>query len=138
MTVMANTLYCDIVTPEKGIFSGEVGFIALQTQDGEIGVLPRHLPMIASLGLGEVRLKDENDQEIATYAIAGGYAGIEAHHVTILADHARHVSEIDMAIINERIQEISQELKNPDISDDRRAFLQEEFDWVNVQARVHR
>ncbi len=133
---MSNVMQCDIVTPEKSIFSGEVSFVALPSVTGEVGVLAQHAPLLTILGSGEVRLKDAEGAKLGTYAIAGGYAEVDGKRVIILADHARNVKEIDRAIIEDRISSLTQELTEVEPEGDRAAFLQEELDWCLVQQRV--
>lgn len=135
---MPKVMQCDIVTPEKSIYSGEASFVSLPTTSGEIGVLPGHAPLLAVLGAGEVRLKNEAGTLHATYAIAGGYVEIDGARVIILADHAREVSEIDLGIISERIHEMERELAQSSLEADRKVFLEEELAWCRTQQAVAR
>lgn len=83
-----------IVTPERTVFEAEIDQITLPTQEGEITVLPEHIPLISVLSPGElVALK--NGEEVAM-AVSGGMIEVRKNEVTILADTAERAEEIDM------------------------------------------
>lgn len=85
-----------IVTPEKTVFSEEVDQVSLATQEGEITVLPNHIPLVTLLQAGELRYKKDNQQ--FPLAIAGGFAEVRLHNeLIILADRAEYAHEIDVA-----------------------------------------
>ena len=84
-----------IVTPEKQVFSDDVEQVSLMTRDGEITVLPHHIPLVTILLPGELRYK-KNGEEFAM-AVSGGFAEVRSDNsVVILADTAEHAHEIDL------------------------------------------
>lgn len=90
----------DIVTPEKKILHEEnVAIVTLRTVEGEIGVLPGHLPLYSQLEEGELRYKKDNQEFFV--AIHGGFLEVANSKVTVLADAAARAEELDEAMIEE-------------------------------------
>jgi F-type H+-transporting ATPase subunit epsilon len=92
---MARTLLCEIVTPERIVYTNEVEMVVAPTLSGEVGILPLHTPMVAALKPGEVHVKYGTDQT-EWFAIAGGYLQVHEDKVIILADDAAISSQIDV------------------------------------------
>ncbi len=88
-------LVLDIVTVERQVLSEEVDMVIAPGVEGELGILPRHAPLITALGEGELRIKQGEDEH--TFAIGGGYLEVLDDRVTVLADSAEHAAEIDIA-----------------------------------------
>lgn len=82
----------NIITPEKVVFSDDVDQVTIPTQDGEITVLPQHIPLVGLLKAGELIIK--KGDEIIPLAVSGGMLQVRADGVTILADTAERVEEI--------------------------------------------
>jgi F-type H+-transporting ATPase subunit epsilon len=89
------TIRCEIVSQDRTVFAGDVDIVMLPGADGEMGVLPKHSPVLTTLKYGFVRVKKDGKEEI--FAVAGGVAEIQPDIVTILADAAENVAEIDEA-----------------------------------------
>lgn len=90
-------LSCTVVTPEKVVFDGEVNMIIAPGADGEVGILPLHVPYLTMLNIGELRLKitrDGKEQE-EKIAVHGGFIEVYEDKVTVLAPAAELASEID-------------------------------------------
>ena len=82
------TLQVDVVSAEESIFSGEAKFVALPGEMGELGIYPRHAPLITRIKPGAVRiLRADNDQEEFVF-VAGGILEVQPNAVTVLADTA--------------------------------------------------
>jgi F-type H+-transporting ATPase subunit epsilon len=93
---MADTLHVDVVSAEQAIFSGPARMVVAPAVMGEVGILPRHTPLLAHLRPGTVRvITPEGEEE--PYYISGGLLEVQPHHVTILADTALRASDIDEA-----------------------------------------
>ncbi len=90
------TVHVDIVSAEKEIFSGLAEMIFAPAELGEVGISPRHAPLISRLKPGEVRVK-VSDTEFYPFYISGGMLEIQPHLVTILADTAIRAKDIDEA-----------------------------------------
>jgi len=93
---MAMTMHVNIVSAEQEIYSGTVTQIFAPAEMGEVGVMPRHAPMLSTLKPGVVRvLLQEGEEE--TFYVSGGILEIQPHVVTILSDTALRATEIDEA-----------------------------------------
>ncbi|ADJ29845.1 F0F1 ATP synthase subunit epsilon [Nitrosococcus watsonii] len=93
---MAMTMHVDIVSAEREIFSGTVNMLFAPAEMGEVGIMPRHAPLITRLKPGEVRLQRPEGQEDFFY-VSGGLLEVQPHVVTVLADTAQRAADIDEA-----------------------------------------
>jgi F-type H+-transporting ATPase subunit epsilon len=93
---MANTIHVDIVSAEGEIFSGEASMVFLPGSQGELGVAPRHAPLLTTLKPGVVRVQAEGHDEQAFY-VGGGSLEIQPNLVTVLADTAARARDLDEA-----------------------------------------
>ena len=93
---MTMTVHVDIVSAEKEIFSGLAEMVFAPAELGELGISPRHAPLITKLNSGEVRVK-VSSTESYPFFISGGLLEIQPHVVTILADTAIRAKDIDEA-----------------------------------------
>jgi F-type H+-transporting ATPase subunit epsilon len=93
---MANTIHVDIVSAEGEIFSGPAKMVFLPAAEGEIGVAPRHAPLLALLKAGEVRVQPEEGDEQSFY-VGGGALEVQPTRVTVLADTAARAADLDEA-----------------------------------------
>lgn len=93
---MTMTVHVDIVSAEKEIFSGLAEMIFAPAELGEVGISPRHAPLISKLNAGEVRVKVSSSENYPFY-ISGGILEVQPHLVTILADTAIRAKDIDEA-----------------------------------------
>jgi F-type H+-transporting ATPase subunit epsilon len=93
---MTMTVHVDIVSAEKEIFSGLAEMVFAPAELGEVGISPRHAPLISRLKPGEVRVK-VSDKEIYPFYVSGGMLEIQPHLITILADTAIRAKDIDEA-----------------------------------------
>ncbi|MBF6650703.1 MULTISPECIES: F0F1 ATP synthase subunit epsilon [unclassified Methylobacter] len=93
---MTMTVHVDIVSAEKEIFSGLAEMVFAPAELGEVGITPRHAPLISRLKPGEVRVK-VSDKESYPFYVSGGILEVQPHVVTILADTAIRAKDIDEA-----------------------------------------
>lgn len=91
---MAN-LHVDIVSAEGQIFSGEATMVFAPAEMGEVGIAPRHAPLLTRLKPGTVRVK--NGDQVLPFFISGGILEVQPHLVTVLADSALRASDADEA-----------------------------------------
>ena len=94
---MANTIHVDVVSAESLIFSGEAEFVSLPGEAGELGIYPRHTPLITRIRPGAVRIKVVGRDEEEFVFVAGGILEVQPHSVTVLADTAIRGSDLDEA-----------------------------------------
>jgi F-type H+-transporting ATPase subunit epsilon len=93
----ANTIHVDVVSAEEQIFSGEAEFVVLPGEAGELGIYPRHTPLITRIRPGSVRIKVPNQQDEQLIFVAGGILEVQPSVVTVLADTAIRGSDLDEA-----------------------------------------
>jgi F-type H+-transporting ATPase subunit epsilon len=93
---MTMTVHVDIVSAESEIFSGLAEMVFAPAELGEVGIAPRHAPLITNLLPGEVRIKI-SDTETQEYYVSGGILEVQPHLVTVLADTAIRAKDIDEA-----------------------------------------
>jgi F-type H+-transporting ATPase subunit epsilon len=89
------TIRCEIVSQDRSVFEGDVDIVVIPAHDGEMGVLPNHAPLLTTLEMGVIRVRHGGQEEIFT--VTGGLAEVQPQIVTILADAAEHVDEINIA-----------------------------------------
>ena len=94
---MANTIHVDVVSAEEQIFSGEAEFVVLPGEAGELGIYPRHTPLITRIKPGTVRIKPPGGAEEELIFVAGGILEVQPHVVTVLADTAIRGHDLDEA-----------------------------------------
>ena len=94
---MANTIHVDVVSAEELIFSGEAEFVALPGEAGELGIYPKHTPLITRIKPGAVRIKVVGQEEEEFVFVAGGILEVQPNGVTVLADTAIRGHDLDEA-----------------------------------------
>jgi len=88
-------LQLEIVSPERRVFDDEVDMVVVPGRNGQLGILPRHTPLISSLGVGELRIKKGGTEQ--SLLISGGFVEVRPDKVVVMADLAEHSDEIDEA-----------------------------------------
>lgn len=86
---------CEIVSQDRMVYEGDVDIVVLPGMDGEMGVLPHHAPLLTTLKYGIIKVRAKGAEQV--FAVAGGVAEIQPDIVTVLADAAENVQEIDVA-----------------------------------------
>jgi F-type H+-transporting ATPase subunit epsilon len=114
---MAMTIHVDIVSAEADIFSGLAEIVFAPAQKGEIGILPRHAPLLTPLKPGEVRVRKQGGEEESFY-VSGGMLEIQPHVVTVLADTARRAKDLDEAAAMEAKQRAEKLLADKQVAID--------------------
>jgi F-type H+-transporting ATPase subunit epsilon len=94
---MANTIHVDVVSAEEQIFSGEAEFVVLPGEAGELGIYPRHTPLITRIKPGTVRVKVAGQAAEEMIFVAGGILEVQPGVVTVLADTAIRGHDLDEA-----------------------------------------
>ncbi|MCG6900387.1 MAG: F0F1 ATP synthase subunit epsilon [Gammaproteobacteria bacterium] len=93
---MAMTLHVDIVSAEAEIFSGTATMVFAPAEMGEVGVAPRHAPLVTRLNPGEVRVQTQEGDELSFF-VSGGLLEVQPHVLTVLADTAIRADDLDEA-----------------------------------------
>ena len=106
------TLHVDVVSAEESIFSGEAKFVALPGEMGELGIYPRHAPLITRIKPGAVRIERADTGEEEFVFVAGGILEVQPGTVTVLADTAIRGKDLDEAKATEAKRQAEEALKN--------------------------
>ncbi len=106
---MTKTIHCDIVSAHEEIFSGEVTMVFATGVAGELGISPRHAPLITQLKPGPVRVQ-EADGEEQFFFVSGGILEVQPHIVTVMADTAMRGEDLDQAAAQAAKAEAEREL----------------------------
>lgn len=107
---MAMMLHVDIVSAEKEIYSGTAEMVFAPLVTGEVGILPRHAPLIARMKPGEVRVRTATDE--LSFYVSGGMLEVQPHVVTVLADTALRAKDLDEAAALKAKERAEDALKN--------------------------
>jgi len=106
------TLHVDVVSAEESIFSGEARFVALPGENGELGILPKHTPLITRIKPGAVRIERADNEDEEFIFVAGGILEVQPDCVTVLADTAIRGHDLDEAKANEARQLAEEAMRN--------------------------
>ncbi len=131
-----STIKLDIVTAERLLLSEDVEYISAPGADGILGILPRHTPLLTSLGIGELRYKKGSEE--FTFAIHGGFMEVRPDHVTVLTDIAEHADEIDEARAEEARKRAQELLREKPRTDAEFALIEQSLRRAELRLRVAR
>jgi len=106
-----NTIHVDVVSAEESIFSGEARFVALPGEAGELGIYPRHTPLITRIKAGSVRIEKADGNEEFVF-VAGGILEVQPNCVTVLSDTAVRGKDLDEEKVNAAKQVAEDAVKN--------------------------
>jgi len=123
---MANTIHVDVVSAEESIYSGEAEFVVLPGEGGELGIYPRHTPLITRIKPGSVRIKPAGDAAEELIFVAGGILEVQPSVVTVLADTAIRGHDLDEAKAQEAIT----------LAEQARASTQDKREVASVEAEL--
>ena len=126
------TIHVDVVSAEENIYSGEAKFVALPGENGELGILPRHTPLITRVKPGAVRIQPADGGEEVFVFVAGGILEVQPGKDTVLADTAIRGHDLDEAKANEAKKLAEEAMRNAK-SDIDLAKAQGEFAMMAAQ-----
>ena len=109
---MANTIHVDVVSAEEAIYSGEAEFVVLPGEAGELGIYPRHTPLITRIKPGSVRIKAAGSADEELIFVAGGIVDVQPSVITVLADTAIRGHDLDEAKALEAQQRAEEARRN--------------------------
>jgi F-type H+-transporting ATPase subunit epsilon len=101
-------LFCRVITPEEVIYDGEANLVVARIADGDLGVLVDHSPLVSTVEVGEVRIKEGDDQLV--YATSDGFFKVSENLVQVLVEEAVSVEGIDVDAAETRVEEAEREL----------------------------
>ena len=109
---MANTIHVDVVSLEASVFSGDAEFVVLPGVMGELGVYPKHTPLITQIQPGQVRIKVPGQEEEQIVFVQGGFLEVQPNVVTVLSDTAIRARDLDEAKALEAKRRAEEALQN--------------------------
>jgi F-type H+-transporting ATPase subunit epsilon len=107
----AHTIHVDVVSAEESIFSGEAEFVVLPGEAGELGIYPRHTPLITRIKPGAVRIQPPGGGEELLIFVAGGILEVQPKVITVLADTAIRGKDLDEAKATEALKQAQEARK---------------------------
>lgn len=128
-----NTLHLEIVTPERLIYSEDVEMVIVPGSEGELGILPHHIPLFTKIKPGEIKIKIGGKEEFL--AITGGFLDFSNFKATILADYAVRSEEIELAQAEQAKKKAEEAMKEKK-SDVDFAFAEAELRKAILQLKV--
>lgn len=134
------TFRCDIVSAEKEIFHGEATMVIASGEEGELGIAPRHAPLITRLKPGVVEVIMAEGERLALY-VSGGILEVQPQVVTVLADTAARAEDLDEAAAQAAKDEAEKALANHEDLEDvaaQQVKLAEALAQLQALARLHR
>ena len=123
---MARTVHVDVVSAEEEIFSGLVEFAVFPGEAGELGIMPRHTPLLTRIKPGTVRLKVPDEDRFEMVYVSGGMLEVQPHMITVLADTAIRAADLDEAKALEAKKRAEEALAN----------RQGEMDFASAEAEL--
>jgi F-type H+-transporting ATPase subunit epsilon len=115
------TIRCEIVSQDRTVFQGDVDIVVLPGAAGEMGILPHHAPVLTTLKYGIIKVRRNSQEEL--FAVAGGVAEVQPSIITILADAAENIEEIDVVRAKAAKKRAEDALANLSPNEDRDAYL---------------
>ena len=101
-------LFCRVITPEEVIYDGEADLVIARIADGNLGVMVDHAPLVSTVEIGEVRIREDDEQLV--YATSDGFFKVSENLVQVLVEEAVAVEEIDVDAAETRVEEAEREL----------------------------
>jgi len=133
---MERVINCSILTPERLIYEGDVGFAVVQAHDGEMGFLYGHSPLISKLGVGEIRLN--NPKSVDYLLVEGGVVEIKNNKLIILAEKAYKKSDLSLADLESKVKELNSKMEESDPFSEEKLLLRLEKDKLKVKLKIAR
>ncbi len=123
---MAMTIHVDIVSAEGEIFSGSAEMVYAPAAMGEVGIAPRHTPMVSRLKPGEVRVDTGSGKQMQHFYVSGGILEVQPHMVTVLADTALRAADLDEAAAQQAKRRAEEAISNKSA----------EFEYARAQSEL--
>ena len=131
---MASTIQVDIVSAEGEIFSGQATMVFAPASQGDVGIAPRHAPLITTMRPGEVRVQREEGEELFFF-VTGGALEVQPYQVTVLADTALRAHDLDEAAALDAKRRAEEAMANQDADSDL-AAAQGELAVISAQLKA--
>ena len=109
---MAMTMHLNIVSAEEEIFSGTVAAVFVPLLSGEVGIYPRHTPLIGEIKPGEIIVRSEESENEQHFFVSGGILEVQPHVVTVLSDTAIRAQDLDESVALEAKRQAEEAMKD--------------------------
>jgi F-type H+-transporting ATPase subunit epsilon len=134
------TLKLEIVTPEAKAYSGDVEMVVVPGSEGELGILPQHIPLLTAIKPGELRVLKQGQETV--FAVGEGFVEVTQESVIVLTDMALQDAQIDEVLAMEELKKAEELLKTQRLNDEELATvevnLEKSLAKLNVKRRQHR
>ena len=107
---MADKLHFELVSPEKLLKSADVDMVVVPGTEGDFGVLPLHAPVVSTLRIGIIEVHNDSDQE--KILVVGGFAEVNSEGLTILAEQATTLSDVDRAAYETKLKDLQEDIQD--------------------------
>lgn len=131
---MERVISCSILTPDKLLYEGEVGFAVVQAHDGEMGFLNGHSPLISILGIGEVRLN--NPKSVEYLVVEGGIVEIKDNKLIVLAEKAFKKSDLSAQELENKMKELDAQMNQLPAFSEKKFEVKLEKDRLKARLKV--
>ena len=118
---MADTLAFELVSPERLLVSDDAAMVVVPGTDGNIGVLPRHIPLISTLRPGVIEVQKTRGESAHSVFVAGGFVEVTGDRCTVLAEEATAVDSLDSAAIDQALADLAEDLVDAKTDSERMA-----------------
>ncbi len=125
------TIHVDIVSAEKSLFSGEAEMLIAPGESGELGIMPKHAPMLTRLKPGSVRVVNAGKEELIY--VSGGILEVQPDKITVLSDTAQRGADLDEVRANEALKKAQEALANREASID---YAQAQLELIQATAQL--
>jgi F-type H+-transporting ATPase subunit epsilon len=117
-------LFCRVITPEEVIYDGEADLVVARIADGDLGVLVDHSPLVSTVEVGEVRIREDEEQYV--YATSDGFFKVSENLVQVLVEEALSAEDIDVDAAENRVEEAERDLSEVSVeAEDRERVVAE-------------
>lgn len=130
-----NKLHLEVVTPEKVVFIDDVDTVVAPASEGDVGILPGHIPLFTKIRPGEVLIKKAN--QVFSLAVTGGFLEVLNNNINILADYAVRAEEIEIAQAEEA-KKRAEKLMEEKTTEKEYAIIQSELQRALLELKVAR
>ena len=131
---MERVINCTILTPERLVYEGDVGFAVVQAYNGEMGFLYGHSPLISKLGVGEVRLN--NPKSVDYLVIEGGVVEIKDNRLIVLAEKAYKKDDLSASELENKLKELNDKMNTIAPFSEEKFILRIEKDMLKLKLKV--
>ncbi len=129
-------LQCEIVTPERLMFSQPADFVVVPASTGEMGFYPMHAPMICTIDKGCIRVTPTGESADMRLAVIGGYVEVDGEHVTVLADRAALMDEVNIEEVNKAVGDLEQEVAGYAADDEAGFVARGNLEWNKLLQHI--